>query len=71
MELKDLGGHQTWLGPIQAAYHTLPWSTPQHHSQVSAQNGNSWFAGEQNGIYAVWAIRTWEGMNLKALYLPV
>lgn len=28
----------------------IPWSISQHHGQVPAQHGNSWFAGEQNGV---------------------
>lgn len=35
------------------------------HSKTSAQSRNSCFAEEKNGIYAVWAIRTWKETKQK------
>jgi len=63
-ELKDCGGHHVWLGPTHA--------TPAARcSQASAPNGKSLLAGEQNGVWAVWAIRTWKGIKQKASYLTL
>lgn len=62
-ELRDLGGPQTWLGLIHDVSSHIARST----LKTSTQNRNSCFAGEKNGIYAVWAIRTWKSMNQKSL----